>query len=387
MSVGRLRFTYGTRLRYACASALVLLSVDAACKPDDVTDDGVVETAHLRITTSEDNPICAGTPLLLESELERIAMALELPLWSENDKLDTRFGVDSVAEVCAPIFGEEAERAQGCVPGGNDELILAAFEVAYTAPHELVHAVRMKNQIWSTLVFEEGLAEVLSGSDGFPIYVRYPHGEPYLGPVELLKIPRSEFEPGFYIPSESFVSWLWETYDRPTLMSFMNDPAFADADAALPLFEQHFGLPLAEAEQAWRDDPRPDPIWGAPCIPERTYSLADGPIELSGNFDCREPTVYGASYTMALWPMCLDVPQTTRVRLSIDADHGLFQVLSREPCDAGPAGAEAYRDKYLDAGDVLEEDIAGCRYRMLVSSQEPGFPATPYTIRIAEIDP
>jgi hypothetical protein len=35
--------------------------------------------------------------------------------------------------------------------------------------------------------------------------------------------------------------------------------------------------------------------------------------------------------------------------------------------------------------DVLEGDIAGCRYRMLLSSDEPGFPATPYTIRIEEI--
>jgi hypothetical protein len=385
MSAGRLRITHGTPRRCACVTALVLLAGDPACAPDDIEDDGVVETAHLRITSSEDNPICAGTPLLLESELERIAKALELPLWSEDDKLDTRFGVDSVAEVCAPIF-EGADEAQGCVRRVNGDLVLAAVEVANTAPHELVHAVRGHNHVKSAIVFEEGLAELLSGSDGFPFSVRYPHGDSYPGPIELLDVPRAEFHLGLYVSAASFVSWQWETYDQPTLMSFMNDPAFSDADAALPLFETHFGVPLSEAEQAWRDDPRPDPIWGNPCIPERTYSLADGPIELSGAFDCREPTVYGASHFMKLWPMCLDVPETTRVRLSLDADHGRFQVLSREPCDAGPAGAEAYRDKYLEAGDVLEEDIAGCRYRMLLFSQEPGFPATPYTIRIEEID-
>jgi hypothetical protein len=375
----------GATGRGACLAALVLLGVGSACAPDDVEDDGVVETAHLRITTSEDNPICAGTPLLLESEIGRIADALGLPLWSEDDKLDTRFGDDSVAEICAPIF-EGAEQSQGCVTSASGDMVLAAFEVALTAPHELVHAVRGRNHVSSAIVFEEGLAQILSGSDGFPLYVTYPHGESYPGPIELLEVPRADFDLGLYLSAQSFVSWLWETYDRPTLMSFMNDPAFSDVDAALPLFQQHFGLPLAEAEQAWRNDPRPDPIWGAPCIPERTYSLADGPIELSGDFDCREPTVFGASYTMALWPMCLDVPETTRVRLSLDADHGRFQVLSREPCDAGPAGAEAYRDKYVDAGDVLEEDIAGCRYRMLLSSQEPGFPPTPYTIRIEELE-
>lgn len=382
MRLGRLRFLIGTTRRGTGLAALALLG-GPACVTDDVEDDGVVETAHLRITTTTDNPICAGTPLLLESELERIAGTLDLPLWSEDDKLDTRFGEDAVAEVCAPIF-DGAEDSQGCVRRTNGDMVLAAFEVANTAPHELVHAVRRQSLPQGPHLFEEGLAEVVSGSDGFPVYVRYPHGESYRGPIELLDLPLAEFI-YYYSNAQSFVSWLWETYDRPTLMSFMNDPTFSGADAALPLFEQHFGLPLAEAEQAWRNDPRPDPIWGNPCIPERTYSLADGPIELSGDFDCSEPTVYGASYTMALWPMCLDVPETTRVRLSIDADHGLFQVLSREPCDAGPAGAEAYRDKYLEAGHVLEEDIAGCRYRMLFSSQEPGFPATPYTIRIEEI--
>jgi len=386
MRCGWLRFMLGATRWDVCLAVFVLSGVGPACAPDDIEDDGVVETAHLRITSSEDTPICAGTPLLLESELQRIADALGLPLWPEDDKLDTRFGIDSVAEICAPLFGEDADRAQGCVTSANGELVLAAFEVAQTAPHELVHAVRTKNQVWSAIIFEEGLAQILSGSDGFPLYVRYPHGEPYPGPIELLEVPRAEFDLGLYVSAESFVSWLWEIHGQSTLMSFMNDPAFSDADAALPLFETHFGLPLTDAEQAWRDDPRPDPIWGNPCIPERTYSLADGPIELSGDFDCREPTVYGASYTMALWPMCLDVPETTRVRLSFDADHGRFQVLSREPCDAGPAGGEAYSDKYVEAGDVLEEDIAGCRYRVLLSSQEPGFPATPYTIRIEEID-
>jgi hypothetical protein len=375
-----------TQLRRAWPIGVALSCVAGlGCGPDPHSipaNDAVIETAHLRITTTTENPICAGTPLLLESELERIAAALDLPLWAEDDKLDVLFGEDAVEDVCSAI---DLEDINGCVHYDDTEVIAAAVEISYTAPHELVHAVRRRKLPPGPPMFEEGLAGLLSGSEGFPVYLRYPHGEPTLGPLELLEIPRTEFA-DHYVASQSFVSWLWETQGRSTLMAFMNDPAFTDADAVLPLFEQHFGLPLAEAEQAWRNDPRPDPIWGTPCIPERTYSLADGPIDLSGDFDCREPTVYGASHFMSLWPMCLDVPENTRARLSFDADHGRFQVLSREPCDAGPAGAEAYRDKYLEAGDVLEEDIAGCRYRMLLFSQEPGFPPTPYTIRIEELE-
>jgi hypothetical protein len=383
MSVGRPRITYRTARQGPCLAVLALLGViDPGCAPSHVEDDGVVETAHLRITTSEDNPICAGTPLLLESEVVRIADALELPLWTEDDKLDMRFGFDSVAEVCTQWDPDEIN---GCVHEANDEVIVASKEVTYTASHELVHAVRSRNLSLGPAVFEEGLAEVLSGTTGYPVYVKYPHGGTAHGPVELLGLSRAELV--YYYPSaQSFVSWLWETYDQPTLMSFMNDPAFSNADTVLPLFEQHFGLTLAEAEQAWRTDDRPDPIWGDPCIPERTYSLADGPIELSGDFDCREPTVAGASYFMALWPMCLDVPDTTRVRLSLDADHGQLQVLGREPCDPGPASAEASQDKRVEAGETIEADIVGCRFLMRLASQAPGFPPTPYVIRIEELD-
>jgi hypothetical protein len=373
---------HGKARQGPCLAALALLGViDSACAPSDVEDDGVVETAHLRITTSEDNPICAGTPLLLESEVRRIAETLELPLWPEDDKLDVRFGFDSVAEICV---GLDPEQISGCVIRTNGHLVLTAIEVA-NAPHELVHAVRRHKHPQGPALFEEGLAQVLSGSAGDPLYVSYPHGDPVFGPVELLDVSRAEF--GLYYPSaQSFVSWLWETYDQRTLMSFMNDPALPDTDGLLPLFETHFGLSLAQAEHAWRNDDRPDPIWGDPCIPERTYSLADGPVELSGELDCREPTVFGASYFMALWPMCLDVPDTTRVRLSLDAAHGQLQVLGREPCDPGPASAEASQDKRVDAGETVESDIVGCRHRMLLSSQEPGFPPTPYTIRIEELD-
>lgn len=351
----------------------------AGCAPDrEHDDDGVVETAHLRITTTTGNPICAGTAPFLESEVVRIAQALELPLWAEDDPLEVRFGEDAVAEVCTQ---HDPDEIYGCVAANG--AALAVKEVAYNAPHELVHAVRRRNFPLGHPLFEEGLAEILSGSDGFPRRVDYPHGEPHTGVEEMLGLPRAD--PAHYIWGASFVSWLWEARGQPTLLAFVNDPSFGDDEALPLLFERHFGQTLAEADQAWAIDERPHATWGAPCLPERTYSLAGGAVELSGNFDCDEPTVYGAAYFMSVWPMCLDVPDTTRVRLSLEAAHGQLQVLLREPCDSGPASAEAWRDKRVDAGDTVEADIVECRFLMLLSSQEPDFPATPYTIRIEEI--
>lgn len=362
--------------------ALVVVRLAMGCAPDeDGSDEGVVESAHLRITTSEDKPICAGTPLLLEQEVVRIAEALELPLWPEDEKLEVRFGAESVSDLCSEI---ELDIIDGCVDEVDSHFVVAATEVAYISSHELVHAVRARNLSLGHPLFEEGLAQVLSGSDGFPIYVTYPHGDPHHDLAELLAEPKTVTS--HYIAGQSFVSWLWETHGRSTLMSFVNDPRMSDDQAVLALFEERFGQSVTEAEQAWSVDDRPHPIWGAPCIPERTYSLADGPIEISGDLDCSEPTVYGASYFMAVWPMCLEIPSTTRVRISLEADHGRLSVQAHEPCEAGPAGAEAYRSKYLDAGETLEEDITGCRHRMSFSSQEPGFPPTPYVIRIEELE-
>lgn len=366
---------HGSTLVVLASSIFVLAS--GACVPEDDADDGVAETAHLRITTTTENPICAGTPLLLESEVVRIAEALDLPLWPEGEKLDVRLGFDAVADVC-PQY--DPNDISGCadLDGG----VLAAKEVAHDTPHELVHAVRISNLSLGHPLFEEGLAQVLSGSDGFPLYVHYPHGGSYAGVEEMLAVPRDS---SHYVWGASFVSWLWQTYGQTTLMAFMNDPRMPD-DQVLPLvFEEHFGLTLAEADQAWATDERPDPIWGAPCMPERTYSLANGPVEISGDLDCREPTVYGAAYFMSPWSMCLEVPETTRVRLSLEAAHGQLQVLRREPCDPGPSSAEARQDKRVDAGDTIEADIVGCRFVMRLSSQAPGFPATPYTVRIEEL--
>ncbi|MEX1365837.1 MAG: hypothetical protein AB1Z98_22100, partial [Nannocystaceae bacterium] len=68
---------------WAFAQSVFAAAVAVACAPPEAAGDDseVVQTAHLRITTSEDVPICAGTGPFLERELLRIADTLELPLW------------------------------------------------------------------------------------------------------------------------------------------------------------------------------------------------------------------------------------------------------------------------------------------------------------------
>ena len=75
--------TEAARPRAAWPGAVALfgaVGIGCAPEPDPPADDGVVETAHLRITNSTGNPICTGTTVFLEMEIERIAAAVELPL-------------------------------------------------------------------------------------------------------------------------------------------------------------------------------------------------------------------------------------------------------------------------------------------------------------------
>ncbi|MCB9718256.1 MAG: hypothetical protein H6712_30680 [Myxococcales bacterium] len=353
--------------------------VSAACpSPEDANDDGIVETSHLRITTTEDEPICKGTGPFLQRELERISATLELPLWSPDDKLEVRLGFGAVEELCS---AHDPDVINGCAD--LDGKAIASKGVLYSTPHELAHAVRIWNGPLVPRMFEEGLAEILSGSDGYPWYVQFPRGMGWPTPAELLAVPPEEFDLTEYIPSQSFLSWLWLTYGRDQLMALANDPRLADGDPAT-LFEEHYGFSLADANQGWVDEDGPDPVWGAPCLPEQTFTL-DGVFEIDGVLDCADPEVIGATISMSAPPMCLVVPQNTRTRITFEADHGYLSIVEREGCDPGPTSAEATRDKFLDAGETIEQDIAGCRYRMVLASQEPGFPPTEWSIRIEEI--
>ena len=379
MRVGSRRWCWAGRWASALGVALAL-----ACAPaqddDPVVDDGIVETPHLRIISHEDDkPICAGTGPFLERELLRIAQTLELPLWSEDEPIEVHLGPRAVEELCREL---DDPNVVGCAPGSGTDITVAANGFGDT-PHELVHAVRLHSSDLGPALFEEGLAQVLSGTDGYPLYVQYPRGTGWPSPAELIAVPYPDFDGGLYAPAQSFISWLWLTYGRSMLMALVNDPRLPDGDAAA-LFQEHYGISLDEANQGWTQEDAPDPVWGDPCLPERTYTL-DGALEWSGKLDCSDPETIGATISMSIPPMCMVVPETTRVRITFEADHGRLSIVRREPCDLEPTTAEALRDKFLEAGEVREEDIVGCRFWMYLASQEPGFPTTEYAIRVEEI--
>ncbi len=359
-------------------AALVL---SLGCSPADDAPSTVVHTAHARLTTTADQPICRGTPVFVENELTRIAETLDITL-DRSKFIDIRYGSEAVQEGCA--FLQYPETAAGCTKGRNEDTEVFAND--YTIVHEYVHAVRARYGHRAHALFEEGIAEVLSGIDGLPQTIEFPNGEPWLGPLDLLEIPRAEYNGPYYFPAKSFTYWLQQTQGLPDLVEFLDEPRGETPTQTSELFAEHFGLILEDAEAMWRTDERPPITIGAPCIAEHTYSLDEGPVRLEGLLDCEgSAQTLGAALGPQLFPMCLDVPANTRVRVSLDADHGTLSLLLREDCmPATPVpNPESYQDKMVTAGEALELEMAGCRWRMLFGSEE--LDPTSYAIEIESV--
>ena len=98
-------------LVWVAIAAVAVACAAAGCVDPDADGGQVVETELLRISTTADRPICAGTPIWLDSELGRIGEALSLPLWGSDSKLDVHF----VAPWLELIRGERQGRIEELV--------------------------------------------------------------------------------------------------------------------------------------------------------------------------------------------------------------------------------------------------------------------------------
>ncbi|MCH9684814.1 MAG: hypothetical protein K0V04_25485 [Deltaproteobacteria bacterium] len=298
-------------------------------------------------------------------------------------KLDMYFGPEATSDVCRSLVSAH-DRVNGCTSGLGTSVEVAAAD--YFVIHEFVHAVRATGDQRAPAVFEEGIAELLAGAPGFPAVIDRPRGTPWLGPEQLLQVPNSQFTGEYYPPAASFMSWLWDSFGRKSVSGFLEELTHDDQPGAAASFRTHFGISLAEAEQMWRDDPSPPQTYGTPCIEGRTYTLDDNPLILTGSLDCESDDVLGVGLGMDVLPMCLELERNTRVRVEVDADAGALQLLLREQCQpATSATPQSYQDKRIEAGESVELDMAGCRWRVLFGTddQQP----TPYRIALSNANP
>jgi hypothetical protein len=258
------------------------------CQPSGPADERLTETRYLRVVDRTGAGLCAGTPLLLDREYERIALAQGLDPRT-GVAITVELGTEAVEDRCAE--SPEDGFVAGCAVSANGEVGVATELAA--APHELVHASRLASAVFGNRFFEEGIAEALRGGEQQAYAIGNDAAANPLPPS--LLVQQFSRSPGAYVTAGHFVSWLIEAYGRDPISAALTSAAFettGNPEEVSAWMNGAFGLTLAEAEQAWRETAAYSYVQLGPCADERVVSLA-GSLELAGVLDCGSDETVG----------------------------------------------------------------------------------------------
>lgn len=313
-------------------------------------------TEYLDVEPSDDEVICAGTLVAMDSQMERIAKVLgvELPAMTH-----VYYGHSAVEDHCGagPI---------GCT---NVNGVFAASDSIF---HELVHAVRRHQAggVAGTWLFEEGLAQVLSGFRWDPYTAYRPPDGLERRPAVLADFPRGQdkFVPEDYSTAGHFVSWLRTTHGDATLVAFLNDERYLGGEAYDEAFTSHFGLSIDEADSAWREAAAEEYSWSEVCDPAFTLEWEGSTLEFTDTVDCEAPHTTGPREYgfVTLRSHCFTVAQQGRLRVEFIAGGGRIRLSPVDCVDTGEFAPESYDYKSLKGGDTEDLPFAACTWEVQV---------------------
>lgn len=315
-------------------------------------------TEHLAVAAYDSDMICGGMLEDMEAQAQRVAgiLGVDLP-WV----IRVHFGTTAVDARCS-------ERLGGCARGLGEEVQVNG-DIA-SIQHELVHGVRLLNGVRGTQFFEEGLAEVLSGVAPYPYATAFSPVED--GPKVLATRPRGPYALEDYQVAGHFLSWLEDEYGMPAVVAFLVDDDYTSATAVEAAFERHFGLSLAEADQAWRSGSDEWYQWGEICEPSRVLSWQGEVLEWSGRLDCTNDETLGPVVTghIATRTFCFTPAVSGVLAVELEAPGGEAFIQLAEECST-PAGLsdEHYHPKEVLAGAALELPFAACAWTVLVKRE------------------
>ncbi|MDC0718134.1 hypothetical protein [Nannocystis bainbridge] len=239
--------------------------------------------------------------------------------------------------------------------------------------HELVHAVRQSQGgggAVGTWLFEEGLAELLSGYRWHPFSARLEPSESERGPALLADFPRGEdkFVPGDYAIAGHFASWLRANYGDASLVAFFNDPRYLGGEAYGEAFLSHFGLSIEDADSAWRASGLKEYSWSETCDPAYMLTWEGSALEFTDRVDCNAASTFGPrDYGfVTLRSYCFTVAQAGTLRVEFIAGGGRVDLFPVDCVDTGELPPESYDYKSLGYGDILELAFAACTWEVAV---------------------
>ncbi|WAS94494.1 hypothetical protein [Nannocystis punicea] len=316
-------------------------------------------TEHLEVELYDGEVLCAGTLAIMDMQMERVAAFLGI---DPPSQIPVFYGPSAVTEGCGGSWG-------GCARASG------VFATSGSIFHELVHAVRQSQGdggAVGTWLFEEGIAEMLSGYRWDPYSAWLHPSEIERGPEVLADFPRGEgkFIPGDYATAAHFVSWLRMVYGDGTLVAFLNDPRYLDGEAYDDAFVSHFGLSMEDADSAWRASAPEEYAWSESCDPSYALAWAGSVLEFTDTVDCEAPHTTGprdGTY-VTLRSHCFTLAQPGTVRVEFLANGGSLRLVPVDCVDTGEFAPESYDYKSLGGGDELELPFAACTWEVQVDS-------------------
>lgn len=339
----------------------------AACEADQ-GDPHRAETDHLVVHSIDPQPLCRGTPEILEREVLRIATRLDVSLPSE--KVQVVLGREAKDEYC-----EFATDVEGCAGHDDAGVLLVAGEIE-PITHELVHAVRLATHSNGPLFYEEGLAESYRAGE----VISYQIGSP--PPEETFRVLQSEFsgEVVDYLVSGNFVSWLRQRFGDEAIAAAFSSPAFVqvhDAQTLAQWFEASLGEGLVEAKDQWSGALPMSFYFPGPCTNGHSSSLQSGSFIMFGRVDCDSepqtigPRWHGDDVYVSTIDHCVDVEGVSRFSLEFVAPPDATLTMLPRSCDTGKPILVDQRS--LQGGHFVEIETDACWVQVSVerSSLEP----------------
>ncbi|PCC71510.1 hypothetical protein SAMN02745121_01055 [Nannocystis exedens] len=315
-------------------------------------------TEHLDVELYDGEVLCDGSLEIMDAQVERVSAFLGI---DPPPQISVFYGHSAVKDGCGGTWG-------GCARASG------VYATSASIFHELVHAVRHsqgKPGSVGSWLFEEGLAEVLSG---FRWHLQSELALPSTlerGPAMLAALPRGEgkFVPEDYPTAGHFMSWLRTTYGDAALVAFLNDPRYLGGDAYEEAFAAHFGLSIAEADSAWRSAAATEYLWSEPCDPARALPWTGSTLEFSDTVDCEAPHTTGPAGeidAVTLRSHCFTLAQPKMVRAEFEAGGGRLRLMPVDCVDTGELAPEYYDYKRLKGGETQELPLAACTWEVQV---------------------
>jgi hypothetical protein len=353
-----------------CRSSWPLVAVlAAACTEDPVGDelhpdempepppDPDVRGTYLDVYLSQGARICRPTLERLDTEVERIAEALGVPLDPEQ-RIALHYGDWAVKELCDVEYEVGDFFGGGCAD--DNGLWIAAQPSAES--HEIVHALRVREGLRGSPYWEEGLATYYGTSRPYGPFSAWPSGD--LQPSQSLRSSEVPDEAG-YTESAHFIAFLDQAHGSERLRE-LSQLLGADIEPGTA-FQQALGASLEDIEARWKTEA--DHMYDLGPICEQSIVVGANPVVIHGRIGCDVPGVLGPMANVMVDTFrgpryCLETAPSTMLTVTARGsdEHGMVyaHALASDACPADEPSLDLVAN--VRPGTSRDLETRGCTW-------------------------